>query len=32
VNTSLHALLGRIRIGVPASDGPGNDSSFLTTM
>jgi hypothetical protein len=25
------ALLGRIRIGIPASDSPGNNPSFLST-
>ena len=30
-NTSLYALLGRIRIGIIASDGPGDRFSLLTT-
>jgi len=29
MNTSLYALLGRIRIGIPASDGPGSGPSLL---
>jgi len=27
----MYALLGRIRIGIPASDSPGNHSSYLTS-